>query len=521
MDKRQLRWITAAAVAVLCLSVLPMLWIGQYLHPFADDYVFGAGVYRVWTESHSLTTCVGEAWRTAATMWRTWQGTYSACFLMALQPGVFGQYWLGPVLLLSSLAGSTYLLLYMLMRRVLRATRTEYLFVSTVFVLATVQFAWSYYDAFFWYNGAMYYTLFYSLSLLTASLLLGLHLTERRAWRYVAGVLSLLLVLVTAGGNFVSGLGMGALLSAVILVLRMERGRWPRFLVAVLLVYGAAFAVSVLAPGNSFRQVTVVSKPGVAAAFLIAVGKSLAFFSETTGVLQSLLLATAVPVVARVAVRSRYRFSHPWVFLLVTWAVYASFFFAHSYAMGTRGPDRVQNVYSYVRLWLILADVFYLSGALLRRASSGGPLSTAIMGLVGAVRWKYAGAFRLAPVFTVLLLVLSVTVKPTATNRTCSLLLKGTAQRYDREMKARERALTASVRPSLVLRPLTVRMPSDAFSDIAPYPGYWINQGMARYYGKERVTALPSALSEESPAALLARCKRDVGPGNLRYAAMR
>ena len=33
-------------------------------------------------------------WGAAMAGYHTWQGTYSACFLMALQPGVFGQYWL-------------------------------------------------------------------------------------------------------------------------------------------------------------------------------------------------------------------------------------------------------------------------------------------------------------------------------------------------------------------------------------------------------------------------------------------
>lgn len=106
------------------------------------------------------------------TMYHTWQGTYSACFLMALQPGVFGQYWLGSIILLFSLAGSTYTLLYMVMRKLLHSSKLEYLFVSTLFVLMTIQFTWSYYDAFFWYNGAMYYTLFYSISLTLASLLI-------------------------------------------------------------------------------------------------------------------------------------------------------------------------------------------------------------------------------------------------------------------------------------------------------------------------------------------------------------
>ena len=120
------------------------------------------------------------------------------------------QDWLGPIILLFSLIGSTYTILYMLMRKILHTTLLEYLFVSTIFVLATIQFTWSYYDAFFWYNGAMYYTLFYSLSLLLDSLLICYQRTSSQIKRLTIGAISICLAIIVAGGNFVSGLGMSS-----------------------------------------------------------------------------------------------------------------------------------------------------------------------------------------------------------------------------------------------------------------------------------------------------------------------
>ena len=140
MNKKQQQIVNIAAIAILILSIVPMLWIGQYLHPFADDYVFGANVYKTWNESHSFLACVQSAWNVAMSMYHSWQGTYSACFLMALQPGVFGQYWLGPIILLFSLMGSTYALLYMVMRKLLHVSRLEYIFVATLLVTITIQF---------------------------------------------------------------------------------------------------------------------------------------------------------------------------------------------------------------------------------------------------------------------------------------------------------------------------------------------------------------------------------------------
>lgn len=58
MNKKQLKIVTGIAIAVLIVSIIPMLWISQYLHPFADDYVFGAEVYKIWNETHSFPACV-------------------------------------------------------------------------------------------------------------------------------------------------------------------------------------------------------------------------------------------------------------------------------------------------------------------------------------------------------------------------------------------------------------------------------------------------------------------------------
>ncbi len=299
--------------------------------------------------------------------------------------------------------------------------------------------------------------------------------------------------------------------------MRIEQKRWPRFYLAILAVFGVAFAMSVLAPGNAFRQVTIEDKPNVVAAFFMAIGKSFGFFSDSFNAVKILLLVVIAPAIIEMAAKSRFKFSHPWLCVLVTVLLYSSFFFAHSYAMGTAGPGRVQNIYSYVSLWLICVNMYYLSGALIRKAESKAPLSSAIVELVKAFQHKYAHSLRYAPYCAVIILILSVSIKQATTNRTISLMKKGTVMKFDKEMDNRELALKNDPRKAITLKPLTVNMPSDAFNDITVYPGYWINQGMARYYNKEAIIAMPNAMSPESPYVLLARCKKEVGPGNLKF----
>lgn len=310
---------------------------------------------------------------------------------------------------------------------------------------------------------------------------------------------------------------MGAILFTTIILMGLEQKRWSRFYMLILTIYGIAFATSVLAPGNAFRQITVEDKPNVIMAFFMAIGKSVEFLSDSINIMQILMLLILAPTIVQMAKKSHFNFSHPWLCILITMTLYASFFFAHSYAMGTRGPGRVQNIYSYIHLWLIGINMYYLSGAILRKAANKAPLSSAIVELVATSKQKYTNTLHYAPYFVIAVLVSSVTLKETTTNRTVTLMTKGTVQKFDKEMSERELTLLNDDKAIMTLKPLTAKMPSDAFNDITIYPGYWINQGMAKYYGKEKIIALPSKNCTETPTMLLARCKRDVGPGNLKF----
>ena len=299
--------------------------------------------------------------------------------------------------------------------------------------------------------------------------------------------------------------------------MRLEQKKWSYFNIAILIIYGISFATSVLAPGNTYRQITVVDQPNIIVAFFMAIGKSFEFLADSFNIVHILVIAILAPVIIRLARASRFKFSHPWICLLLTTLLYSSFFFAHCYAMGSRGPGRVQNIYSYIHLWLICLNIYYLSGAIFRKAEQNAPLSSALVNLLAVSKQKYVHSLQYASYCVMGILILSVTIKQSTTNRTVSLILKGTVLRFDQEMSEREQTLKNSKDKTLALPPLTVKMPSDAFNDITIYPGYWINQGMANYYNKERIVALPSPNTAESPSMLLARCKRDVGPGNLKF----
>ena len=82
MNKRNLIYIL---IIVFALSLIPLYVIGGYAHPSVDDYHYGAATSKVWQETGSL----GEVFDTAAELtkdsYNTWQGNFTAIFLMYLR----------------------------------------------------------------------------------------------------------------------------------------------------------------------------------------------------------------------------------------------------------------------------------------------------------------------------------------------------------------------------------------------------------------------------------------------------
>ena len=76
---------------VSVLSIVPLLIIACYNQMCADDYCYGLLTHKAWLESHSVINTLYAAIDQVKLSWNTWQGTYSAIFLMALQPGIFSE----------------------------------------------------------------------------------------------------------------------------------------------------------------------------------------------------------------------------------------------------------------------------------------------------------------------------------------------------------------------------------------------------------------------------------------------
>lgn len=472
---------------LLIASIAISLYIGKYLHPFADDYAYGYAAYHEWLKSHSLTNCLQAAWNMSAITYNTWQGSYTACFLMSIQPGIFGMYWITPIILIISIVLSTYLLAYILMRKILRTSIENFLFVSTMFVLINIQLIHSPYDAFYWYNGAIYYTLYYSFSLILCSLIITYYQCSKGWIRNMVITATISVCIFIGGGNIISGFVTGLVFFTAIIIFIAKKKSVPVFCVATLTVFGIAFAFNIFAPGNAFRiEEQKITNPEYTPNILKALCTSLLrggnYFVKTMSSIVPLAFIAISPKLYKIAKESKFKFSHPWICISLSSLIYWLMFFPHNYATDYVGPNRVRNIYSLVLYWIILIDVFYLLGATARQK-----YKTKLIKILSKTPTKHKTACtRLYYSYIITVLILIVATNKSTTNQALHLL-SGTIQKSDKEMKEREQYLKESKCKTIVLKPLRIKLPSDAFSDAKTSPHHWINEAIASYYDKKIV----------------------------------
>lgn len=147
-------WVCVLAV-VLVASLVPLLAIAQYSHPSADDYPYALATHAAWQETGSIWAVLRAAAHTVVQRYQTWQGSFSAIFLFALQPAIFGEglYGLGTVFLLGAAMAAVAAAVAAL-HRVTGAPLSTCAVLGLLYALVCIQFLPSPAQGYYWWNGA-------------------------------------------------------------------------------------------------------------------------------------------------------------------------------------------------------------------------------------------------------------------------------------------------------------------------------------------------------------------------------
>lgn len=463
-------------IFILCAFLLPLLSAGMYAVPCADDYSYGYEAHRVFTETGSPLKAVLRGLEHVGEVYTIWQGTYSAIFLFSVQPAIFSErlYALTSVIMLTALTAGCIAVCVELFSGVFGLDKRLSACVGCVCVIACTQLLPSPVQGFYWYNGAIFYTFFYGLSLIAYALGIRCIKSSRRAPCIWLCVLCAFL----GGGNYVTALScVIAAVSTIVLLALLRDGRWKKLLVptAVLLV---GFGISVAAPGNFIRQSTVADSPGVFEAIFMSfaqcAGYSLRWFSPAL----IAILALAAPLLWHGAKKSSFSFRFPLLVPLYSYCVLSAMFCPPIYALGNVGEFRLLNIIFFAFVLILLINIFYLLGWAAKKSGKQSSVES-----------------RVSLVSLALCAVLSISAAAAAilgggsftSASALGILRNGEAKAFHDCAVRRLAVLTDPAVRDAELEDYPSHPYLLYYDDITENPDDWKNTDMASFYGKDSV----------------------------------
>ena len=471
------KWKPYIFLAILLLSLIPLIWLGRYNYPTGDDYYYGAETHLVWQQTGSIIQTLDAACAGVADSYQNWQGTYSALFLMYLAPNVFSNtaYHLVTFVILLLLCGGIFYLLCPLFRRFLPGTCGEWITVSSVLSFLCIQTVEFQSDSFYWYNGSMYYTGFFAVTLF----FLGTLLRYLDNGKRILLLPLLLFAVFLGGGNYVSLLPCMLLSVTITLLLLLRKNKKAYICGITSVVLLLSFAVSAMAPGNHVRQSGMWKIPAwkaIAKCLLQGIRYTFAW----TGLWWVLAALLLLPVFLRILQKKNGAFfSHPILFTGYAYGLFCSMSCPLFYTMNSTGPGRAVAIVYYMFLLISFAVFFYWIGFVVLKMQVRPKTSERI---------EFSGKLNAARYLAMALLLFSILCtglwQETSAMKAIRVLTDGEAAAYAAEYEDRLLLLNDPEVTDVVLTPFT-HQPALIYSgDLPGDPEDPTSRKVAQYFQK-------------------------------------
>ena len=251
MIRKRMPLLTFAAFLV---SMLPILYCGFFNYATADDFIKSYTVHNVLLNGGSLADAIVEGIMAAASMWKSWEGTWTSNFVLAMQPGIWGEHVYAvtvPLCILYTAVGTGYFLWEVLVGQLAvkkKAFWTTYWMQLFLFL----QYMPYIRGGMFWYPGMAHYIMPMCFSLLMIAWMLKWKRTGRR--RYF---IFMLLDAVYIGGSHYQHIIL-VLLALVsgwlwsIFVAKRDQKRMTLLWIPILEIQAGLY-ICVISPGNLTR----------------------------------------------------------------------------------------------------------------------------------------------------------------------------------------------------------------------------------------------------------------------------
>lgn len=478
-EKRE-KIVAVFMMILLIACLLPVMYVGRYNHATGDDYYYGVHTRLAWEKSGNIIEVIVTAAKGVRYEYERWQGTYSAMLLMYLSPNVFGDftYQYVTAVLLLLLTGSIFYLLKPLVCSYLRCSTALWIIIASGVSLLCIETVPSQGETFFWYNGSMYYTGFFAVTLLFFGGILRYLTVRTGGGRWRIPVLMFLAAFL-AGGNYVSLLPGMIILMLVTVGLAYRRDKRAWGIGSVTVIMTAGFIVSAAAPGNRMRQ-SDMWKISAWKAILKSLRQGMAYMNAWTGIWYIIFALIITIFIWKSLKECRFKFPCPLVAIGLMYGIFCSMSCPTFYTMNSTGPARAVSIVYYGYVLFFFAAYIYLLGYLQR--------------MLGKKNKEICSkAEKPAAAGIVLLLLFQIVLSdPSAftTIKAMDLLVSGEAKAYGEEYRRRIEILRDETTQDVLL-PAYHNKPDMLYvGDFSVDPLSPTNQAAAEFFHKRSIAVI-------------------------------
>ena len=520
IDKKKL---SVLFMALYVLSLVPMLILGFYDWPSADDYTMALQPHLYFVENGGF---LGTVWASLQKSWfvySQYEGYFFSIILTCICPSVFGEAWyaMTPFLILGML---TFGVCYFFDALFVKAWKLDKdlsrigAMITLILMIHCLEEGPTRAEAFYWYSGAINYTFTFGMAFFWLGLVIRtVYDADAKArkrklfwaafWGFWMG-----------GANYLSALEL-AICSVLILVIcfMVKAGRFRLegvsedqkksfgfiWIPAVMNLIG--FAFSCFSPGNATRSEEVEAHFGAVKSVFLSLFSTLNVMTNDMmrwEVLVALLLL--VPVFRTMAADLKQKLQHPVMFALFAYLLVSSNVTPPYYAVGNMVAGRLRALAWMEFVFMLVLTVFYFTswarqhlegklGAQEAEKSVSGMAKPGEDSGAGVAKDKFSETASMLIVMCLAFLIVgSVLCVIPDEHYYCATsaaydLVSGTAAGYKAENLARLELLKDESLSDVALKSYENRPEMLIYIDITPDESDWLNMAVATYYGKNTV----------------------------------
>ena len=483
-------------VVLYAAGIVPMLVIGMYNWPSADDFSMALEPHQAFSATGSFFVTIGSAFVKTIDIYNNWVGYFFSSFMTCISPSIFAERLsaLNPVIVLGMLTLGVIYLFDSLLCKVWKMDKHLVMCVSMLTLIMIVQCmetGSTRAEAFYWWSGAINYTFMFGLSLVWIGMLFRFIYEKNgksRIWRLVGLCVWGFLL---GGSNYMTALVMAVfsgLTLFVTLMIKLKKfwlevdgnikGVWIALICPLL-----GLAVSAAAPGNRIRGTEMGSTSPIRvilrsyySVFDICVNDMLRW--EVV-----FLLVVGAILAWKMAAGMMFKLQHPVMFSLFSISMMACCVAPPLYAVGGLDAVRIRSTMWMQFLVMLVLTVVYIACWVRQNLFASGSSTGESLSLISST--------LIAAVSVILLFgsLLCVYVTPNYYSATSAVydLVSGNAKIYLEENYERLEILQNDDIKDALLKSHSAKPELLYQGDVYEDSGLWENGVVAKYYGKDTV----------------------------------